>query len=177
VTDPAPRSSWRRGALVFLLGAICFGAASGVGHAVFRDDAWDWAEFAFRALGGGLTVLLFERIIPPARYRKIQRAGTVALWRGRLPRGIDRDLWREALQHQRGIVWLWRRFLPALLAGTAGMCAVAALLGGTEATGMLWVIGAALAAGATGSFVAGERRRSTIDDLLAQLDEPGVHAG
>jgi hypothetical protein len=174
VTDPQSRRSWSAGVFVFLAGALCLGVAYALVHLVVGDDEWDWGEFAFRAVGGGLTVLLFAAITPPRRYRKIQRAVTVAIFRGRLPRGLDRDLWRGALLHQRTTVWVWRRLVPLLLGGSAVLFVVSAVVSPVVVAPPLWLVPAGLAAAAVGSFVAGGRQRSAIEGLLARLDEPGV---
>ena len=82
-----------------------------------------------------------------------------------------------ALLYQRQATWIWRWAFPVLLIGFALATALAAVLAGVELAALLWLLAAVFAGAAIGCRRWGDWRRETVDELLRQLGERGVHPG
>ena len=179
MTGPSPTPRRRRWALVlaFAIGAAWIWLVSWFADAVLGDDDRSWAEIAARSAMGGVVGLVMATVVPPRRFRAIQRAVASAIHRGRLPDEVDPELWRAALLHQRSSLWVWRWLFPAIFAGFAVVCAGAAFFVAGGALAAVLGIGLVLNGAAVGCRVFARRRHGTLDGLLAELDERGVHAG
>ncbi|WP_143278405.1 hypothetical protein [Blastococcus haudaquaticus] len=178
MTRPSRLPERRRLAVVFAIGAAWVWLVGWVAHALLGDDDWSWAETAARSATGGLTALAIAAVIPPRRLRAVQRPLAGAIHRGTLPRHlVGPDVWRDALDHHRSALWVWRWLFPVILGSGALVCAGAAFFvtGGGLAAAL--GLGFGLTAGAAACRFFAERRRAVLDDLAAQLDQRDVHAG
>ncbi len=126
---------------------------------------------------GGFTTLAIAAVVPPKHLRTIQRAVAGSIYRGRLPHGIDPELWRAALLHHRGALWVWRWLFPALFGGAALFCAGATFFVTGGPLAALAGIAPALGGAALGCRIYARRRKATLDDLLAELRRRDAPAG
>ncbi|WP_116452117.1 hypothetical protein [Blastococcus litoris] len=166
------RTSRRRAlGIVFALAAGWLALVAWLAATLVGDGEVDWLEIAARAALGGVLALMVAAVIPPKRLQAVQRPLSGAIYRGRLPRDVDPELWRAALEHHRGALWVWRWLLPLLLGVSAVVCAVATFFLSGGPLGAVLGIGLFLAGVAAGSRIYAERRGATLDDLLVQLDE------